>query len=84
MPLYTYTCCDKHQDEFRSVVNRNRGPKCPTCGKKMQKVISRYSAIGDMEPYYDDNLSTYIKSRQHRSQVMRDQGVYEKIGKGWR
>jgi hypothetical protein len=39
--------------------------------------------VGDLEPYYDDNLETGIKSKQHRKEVMRERGVYEKFGKGW-
>jgi hypothetical protein len=36
-----------------------------------------------MEPYYDDNLETHIRSRQHREQVMKERGVVEGYGKGW-
>lgn len=49
----------------------------------MKKIIPQYHAIGDMEPYFDENLETYVKSRQHRKQVMRAREVYEKYGKGW-
>ena len=41
----------------------------------------------DLEPYFDDNLDTYVKSRQHRKSVMREQGVEDKReykGHRWR
>jgi putative FmdB family regulatory protein len=82
MPLYEYSCsCGKSVDEFRSVANRNRAPKC--CGKPMKKVIGGHSVVADVEPYYDDNLESVVKSRQHRRSLMKERGVYEKFGKGW-
>lgn len=84
MPLYDYHCvkCDARSEEFRSVADRDKAPKCK-CGQQMRKVLSISKPIGDVRPYYDDNLQTGIKSKQHRKQVMREQGVYEKYGKGW-
>jgi len=84
MPLYDYHCvkCDARAEEFRSVENRNKAPKCE-CGAQMRKALSVSNPIGDVEPYYDDNLQTGIRSKQHRREVMRKQGVYEKYGKGW-
>lgn len=70
-------------DEFRSVARRNHCPPCQ-CGGKTKKIISTYTAISDLEPYYDWNLGGYIKGKQHRKQVMREQGVDEKFGKGWK
>lgn len=82
MPLYQYLCaCGRTADEFRSVSERNNAPLC--CGKPMQKQLGGHRVIGDMEPYYDENLESVVKSRKHRQQVMREQGVYEKVGKGW-
>ena len=83
MPLYSYECqCGGTKDEFRRLSERNVLPTCE-CGKTMQRVIGGYSVIPDMAPYYDDNLETYVKSRQHRKQVMREKGVYESFGKNW-
>jgi putative FmdB family regulatory protein len=84
MPLYDYECaCGRGAAEFRAVDQRNDGPQCE-CGAIMVKVFSKAAAIGDLEPYFDDNLQTYIKSRKHRVQVMRDKDVAEKFGKGWK
>jgi putative FmdB family regulatory protein len=83
MPLYVYECrCGKRAEEFRSVAERNDAPKC--CGKPMQKQLGGHRVIGDVEPYYDENLEAPVKSRQHRAQLMKERGVYEKFGKGWR
>lgn len=84
MPLYTYAClsCGQETDDYRSVANRDDCPKCE-CGGETKKIISVYRVHSDMEPYYDDNLETHIKSRKHREKVMKEKGVSEKFGKGW-
>ena len=86
MPLYTYECstCAGIEEAFRSIANRNQAPECSVCGTITKKIISGYSVVGDVEPYYDDNLQSYIKSKQHRKQVMREQGVMEKYGRNWK
>ena len=85
MPLFSYECsiCKQITDEFRSIANRNDCPKCE-CGGETQKIIARYAAISDLEPYFDINLESHIKSRKHRQEVMREKGVSEKYGKGWK
>ena len=81
--IYVYECdCGKVKEEFRRMADRNNLPACE-CGKTMQRVIGGHSVVADMAPYYDDNLETYIKSRQHRKEVMRQKGVYESFGKNW-
>jgi hypothetical protein len=69
-------------DEYRTVDDRNNCPQC-SCGGDTNKVISAYRIAGDMQPYYDDNLQTFIKGKQHRKQVMKSQGVEENYGQGW-
>ena len=85
MPLYSYECvaCKVTTDEFRSVAHRNDCPKCE-CGGETVKIIAAYAAHSDLEPYYDWNLDAPIKSRQHRREVMKERGVSEKFGKGWK
>lgn len=81
--LYTYECsCGETRDEFRSVAARNDPLTC-RCGKQMVKWLGGHRVIGDIKPYYDENLQAYVKSRQHRKQLMKEQGVSEKVGKGW-
>jgi len=83
--IYAYECeeCGAVKDEIRKVEDRNKCPKCDLCKISMKKLIGGHSVVGDMEPYYDENLQIGIKSRKHRERVMREQGVSEKIGKGW-
>jgi putative FmdB family regulatory protein len=84
MPLFEYECsdCHAHKDEFRTVAERNNPPACE-CGAMMKKIISGYRVVGDLEPYYDDNLEAFVKSKQHRREVMREKGVSEKFGTNW-
>ena len=84
MPLYEYECdvCKQFMSDWRTVADRDDCPKCE-CGGTTKKIISAYRVHPDMEPYYDDNLQSYIKGKQHRKQVMREQGVEERIGQGW-
>ena len=84
MPIYEYRCdlCGEVTDAYRSVADRDQAPEC-LCGGKTQKIISRSRVHGDFAPYYDENLETHIKSKQHRKKVMKEQGVSEMIGKGW-
>lgn len=83
MPLYEWACsCGKTRDEFRSVATRNDPLTCE-CGKPMERIIGGYSVVPDLQPYYDDNLQAHIRSKQHRKQVMREQGVSEKFGSNW-
>ena len=85
MPIYTYECdeCGAIKDEFRKIEERDASPECDLCRTNMRKVISSYYVVGDVAPYYDDNLQAHIRSKQHRRDVMREQGVTEKFGDDW-
>ena len=82
--IYEYQCvsCGKLQEAYRKVNERNDCPPCE-CGSATCKIISSYAVVPDVDPHWDDNLQSYVKSKQHRAQVMREQGVYERFGKGW-
>lgn len=83
MPLYEWQCsCGQTADEFRRMAERNLPKQC-ACGKTMERTITTYKAIGDLTPYYDDNLESWVESKRHRQQVMREKGVSEIYGKGW-
>lgn len=49
----------------------------------MTRVIGNYSVVPDLQPYYDENLEAYVKSKQHRRQLMAERGVSEKFGTNW-
>jgi putative FmdB family regulatory protein len=81
--IYQYECsCGNTKDEIRRVAERNDPVVC-SCGKNMERVIGGHYVTPDMAPYYDDNLETYVTSRQHRKEVMRERGVSEIYGKHW-
>jgi putative FmdB family regulatory protein len=83
--LYEYRClsCSEITEAHRRVNERDDCPECDVCGSATKKIISGYRVHGDLAPYFDENLETYISSKQHRQQVMREQGVYEHYGQGW-
>ena len=85
MPIYEYRCqtCEEITEGFNSVADRDNAPPCDSCGKETRKIISLYRVHGDFEEYYDDNLETHIKSKQHRKKVMKEKDVVEMYGKGW-
>ena len=85
MPIYTYRCqaCDKVNEAFRSIAERDNAPRCEHCKSVTKKIISKQSVHSDFAPYYDQNLETYIESKQHRKKVMKEKDVYEAYGKGW-
>jgi putative FmdB family regulatory protein len=82
--IYEYRCedCREITEAYRTVADRENCPPCE-CGGQTKKIISGYHVHGDMEPYYDDNLQTYIRGKQHRQQVMKEQGLFENYGQGW-
>jgi len=86
VPLYDFQCkkCTKVEEHIAKLEDRER--LCD-CGSPMERLItSRYYAQSDLEPYLDPHIGKepiWIKSRKHRRQVMKEQGVYEMVGKGW-
>lgn len=86
-PLYEYRCqnCSEITEAVRSVEDRNDAPACAHCNGETRKIISLNSKVHpDFAPYYDDNLETHIESKQHRKAVMKEKGVYEAYGRGWK
>ncbi len=47
MPLYTYQClsCEKEQDEFKTVEDRELCPSCKNCASPTKKLISRLGSV---------------------------------------
>ena len=85
MILYEYRCreCSEVTEALREVNNRNDAPTCKHCNGRTKKIISSQNVHSDFDPYYDDNLESYVKSKQHRKKLMREKGVSEAYGKGW-
>ena len=84
MPNYDFSCeaCGKREELFMKIAEYKK-PEC--CGQPMKQILN-YHVVGDLEPYFDENLSeqpVYVRSKKHRKQLMREAGVTEKFGKGW-
>jgi len=89
MPLYSCRCvkCSNEQDYYSTVDKRNETPACEVCGHITEKIISAYYVNPDIESYVDHNLGpkpVRVNSKKHRQRLMREAGVYESYGKGWK
>lgn len=85
MPLYDLKC-DCGNEEKDAWCGINEYPPCIKCGQPLKRVLGQHRVVPDLEPYLDHNLSdkpVFVKSKQHRRQLMREHGVTEKVGKGW-
>lgn len=85
MPTYQWHCvvCKKDEEIFMKLAEFKK-PIC--CDGEMRQVLGNYSVVKDLQPYLDENLTSkpvYVKSKQHRRQLMKEFGVSEKFGKGW-
>lgn len=86
-PVYAYQCpeCKKEMDAFRKIDFRHDCPDCE-CGAKTEKIIARANINPDIfDGYLDHNLhpmhepgeGTWVKSRQHRKDLMKEFGLTE-------
>lgn len=84
MPLYDFDCsagCGKVLDVIAKIDDMTI--PCPQCGADCKRLITARYAVHDDLDYYDDTLCAHIKSRKHHRQVMAEQGVVPRYGKGW-
>jgi putative FmdB family regulatory protein len=87
MPIYDYKCaaCGDIKERYAKV--SQTALPCPSCGAETQRLLTtRYSVHADLEPYWDPHIGrepVYIKSKQHRREVMKREGTSEIVGKGW-
>jgi len=89
MPLYTCRCvkCSHEQDYYSTVEKRNETPLCEECGHTTEKILSAYFVNPDLESYVDHNLGPdpiRVNSKKQRERLMKQAGVYESYGKGWK
>jgi putative FmdB family regulatory protein len=86
MPLYSYKCkCGYEGDHVGKV--KDVKIKCPKCGHKMMRQFhSSYGInVGPVgnHGHYDETLGEFISTNAQRKRLMQEQGLSEKIGKGW-
>ena len=84
MPIYDVLCpqCGELTDIWAKIDEFNKS--CPMCGKETKRLLSPTRIQCDLEPYFDENLADrrdtqgkWVNSRQHRKQLMKDQGLIE-------
>jgi putative FmdB family regulatory protein len=81
MPLYDYECvnCGTVDDVFAAVIDTTL--PCPRCDDVMTRLFSfNVNVQPDLEPYVDDQMGhepVYVKSKQHRKQLMKERGLVE-------
>lgn len=85
MPIFDFRCksCNKTTEH---IVKSDVKEMVCECGEMSEKIITFVTIHPDFEPYLDEHLTStpvWVKSKQHRKQLMEKYGVYEKIGKGW-
>ena len=86
MPIYDYVCKCGYSGEHIAKPDEV-WIDCPKCKIQMKRQFhSRFGiAMGvGAYGYFDENLNTYIRTNTQKREVMREQGVSEKYGKGWR
>lgn len=86
MPLYDFKCRKCGNIEERVARFDEEIVACRCGGTAERQFHSNYGinmGVGAYG-YYDDTLHTYVNSNSHRRKVMKEQGVSERFGKGWR
>lgn len=67
MPTYEFKChsCLSTYDAFRTVLQRNDAPECPTCGGPTQRIIGRVNfarSTVQSEPHFNHVLGQVVSS----------------------
>lgn len=87
MPLYDYQCEDCQQVEERYAGMDQPELECRQCGGKAHRVFStRYWVHGEPD-YVTDNISgkpVRVTSRRQLRDLLKQHGLMERFGKGWR
>ena len=84
MPLYDYKCKCGYKGEH--IAHIDEAKLCPRCNRVMERQMPFSHGISmGVGPYgyYDDNLQAYVGTNREKREIMRQQGVEEKFGKGW-
>jgi len=87
MPTYEYECPNGHVFEVAKASYRDRKPvePCPECGRNGERYFGNPPAVRmDMPPHVDEHISctgskTLVKSRAHRRELMRRNGLREAV-----
>ena len=92
MPLYSLQCpeCREIAEHFMGMDDNSLLVKCPSCGHGLTRELNRHymSDIPQIQGdtvaggcnysgYWDDGLDCYVKSKKHRANEMKKQGLSE-------
>jgi len=84
MPLYDFECeCGKVTEHYAGI-NEKRMP-CD-CGKTAKRIISTRYYINPDVDFVTDNITgspVRVTSRKQLASLCKENGVHQKIGKGW-
>jgi len=86
MPIYDFKCrkCGKLEERITHFDEQITACSCGgTADRQFHCSYGINMGVGAYG-YYDETLQTYINSNSHKRTVMKEQGVSEKFGKGWR
>lgn len=86
MPIYEYKCKCGYSGDHIAKPGEEKLP-CPKCDHQMDRQFHASFGINmgvGAYGYFDDNLGCYIRTNAHRREVMKEQGVSEAYGKGWK
>jgi len=82
MPIYTYKCpiCENQKDDYNTVSNRHRGPKC--CRNRMELAIVPVNLApvlggGDWPGYKCVVTDKFVTSRKQRREIMAEHNLVE-------
>lgn len=85
MPIYEYKCKCGYSGDHIARPEADTLP-CEKCRRKMVRQFHpQFGIIMGVGAYgrYDENLGVYVRTNSHHREIMKDQGVEPKIGKGW-
>tara|TARA_R100000789_G_C2907268_1_gene122215 strand:+ start:283 stop:537 length:255 start_codon:yes stop_codon:yes gene_type:complete len=82
MPNYDHKCpkCKEIVELYLHVSELSLPVNCSHCGVEMKRLIGATNIQEDYEPYIDENMGhepVYVKSRQHRRELMKQHKVVE-------
>ena len=83
--------CDKCGKVFEALANQGEAVACQRCGQTTQRLFPLFRVNMGPVPiggHWDDNLQAFVRSNNHRRELMLQQGVSErgatpKEGQAW-
>ena len=94
MPYYDLQCknCGAIHENVFARIRDVESVLCHRCFSSTRVLLSPFTAVCDIEAYMDENLASpddggkpvLVKSKQHKRQILKEKGLYEKPNKNVR